>query len=277
MTAAVEESVADRLLKGAVDLRREAVSPASYRETALSARAAGMRAVAFMDQGFSPTPAVRMLERAEVLEGIALVSGVVLNAAVGGLNPYAVEHDLKFGGRIVWMPMVSVLNYYRRADAQEGRLSASSQTVIDSRGKLTAAVTEILELIAEHDAVLAFGHLHIAEIWPLHEAALRLGIGRQVLNHLPATLAVPDEDRLALAQAGVSIEYCGGAGGAGLSALVRLVGSERVVLASGPASNRARDPLSGLRDVTNEGLAQGIGEPEMARMLSANPIQLLGI
>ncbi len=44
---------------------------------------------------------------------ITLISGVPLNNTVGGFNPYAVEHGIKLGARIVWMPTFSAANHLR--------------------------------------------------------------------------------------------------------------------------------------------------------------------
>src|SRR5262249_7165054 len=41
-----------------------------------------------------------------VPEGIEIYGGIVLNRAVGGLNPAAVEAALQLGGKQVWMPTV---------------------------------------------------------------------------------------------------------------------------------------------------------------------------
>lgn len=258
----------DALLRGAVDLRCENVDPAAYVATAKAALEVGMRAVAFLDDGFSPTPAIRMLERAEPLDGIALLSGIVLNEPVGGLNPFAVEHDLKFGGRIVTMPTIAALNH--RRETRTGGATHSALTVLDSRGKLRPAVIEILELIAEHDAILGFGHLHASEIWPLHEAATAHGVNRQLLTFVDSASSVTAEERLALARSGVFIEQCGGNG---LATLVDAVGAGRIVLTSGPGTPDG--PIGALRATIEAALANGIPEEVLRRILCDNPASLL--
>src|SRR3546814_5522009 len=45
------------------------------------------------------------------LLNVDLLSGVALNNSVGGINRYAVDHSIKLGGRIVWMPTFSAANH----------------------------------------------------------------------------------------------------------------------------------------------------------------------
>ena len=50
------------------------------------------------------TPVTEMLNKHFKHLKVTLLSGVPLNNATGGLNLYAVEHGIKLGARLVWMP-----------------------------------------------------------------------------------------------------------------------------------------------------------------------------
>ena len=49
----------------------------------------------------------------QLVPGIQIVGGIVLNRAVGGINPAAVESALQLGAKHVWMPTVDAANHAR--------------------------------------------------------------------------------------------------------------------------------------------------------------------
>src|SRR3546814_17824453 len=65
---------------------------------------AGLRAILFKDHFYSADPIAELLRRHFSHLNVDLLSGVALNNSVGGINRYAVDHSIKLGGRIVWMP-----------------------------------------------------------------------------------------------------------------------------------------------------------------------------
>ena len=52
----------------------------------------------------------------------------------------------------------------------------------------------ILDLVAQYDAVLSCGHLHISEAWVLFEEAKRRGCKRLLVNHPPYTVGTATKD-----------------------------------------------------------------------------------
>src|SRR5690606_3107611 len=79
-------------------------------------------------------------------------------------------------------------------------------TVVDSYGDLLDDVKEILESIAEFDAILSSGHLHISEIWTLFTEAKKRGVNRLLVNHPMYGLHFTHRDVAELAAMGVLIE-----------------------------------------------------------------------
>ena len=67
-------------------------------------------------------------------------------------------------------------------------------SVVDEHGDLRDEVKPILDLVAEHDAVLSCGHLHISEVWPLFEEAKRRGCKRLLINHPTYTVGAAVKD-----------------------------------------------------------------------------------
>ena len=98
------------VLRGAVDLHTHpGPSPLAPRlgilAAAREAAAAGYAAIAVKSHHHSMTTDVLALREAGLDDlGVAVHSGIALNAYVGGINPDAVELCLALGGRIIWFP-----------------------------------------------------------------------------------------------------------------------------------------------------------------------------
>jgi len=143
-------------------------------------------------------------ERASVVNaavpGIDALGAITLNAAVGGINPLAVEIAARSGGRIVWLPTVDAANH-RAAHgvmppgavppvwlALQDELRAKGMepaevAVVDAGGEVLPQTQDVLRLVAEHDLVLATGHLGRAEILAVTRAAVDAGVRRIVVTH----------------------------------------------------------------------------------------------
>jgi hypothetical protein len=125
------------------------------------------------------------VERAAVV-GANTFGGIVLNSAVGGGNPDAVEVAARLGGRIVWMPTVSSATH--KAGARNPELSVHkgfelSLVEVFKDGKLLPNWFDVLDVSAEHDLVLASGHLSAYETVALFTEASRRGVNRLLVNH----------------------------------------------------------------------------------------------
>ena len=191
---AVPDEVIDWLMHGAIDLHCHSgpsVMPRALNhvDAILEAQDAGMHAVLFKDHYYSVTPVVELLKETLPDLHITLISGVPLNNTVGGFNPYAVEHGLKLGARIVWMPTFSAANHLRHGHrhvilpTKSKMLRPTGLTVVTDTGELKDELKPILDQIAENDCVLSSGHLHISEIWPLFDEAKKRGVKRLLVNH----------------------------------------------------------------------------------------------
>jgi hypothetical protein len=170
-------------------------------------------------------------ERAQVVEravpGIDVIGTLTLNAAIGGLNPLAVEIAAREGARIVWLPTVDALNeadardheypegvpkpFWARiqAELREQGMEAPPVPVVDFGGSPVPKLLAVFAVIARHGLVLATGHLSRDEIFPVVEAAFAAGIKHVVITHpeFPAqNLDVADQ--IALAQRGAILERC---------------------------------------------------------------------
>src|SRR6059058_6244606 len=95
--------------------------------------------------------------------------GVVLNAAVGGINPDAVQWMWRMQGsfgRVVWFPTFDADHHVKHfKDGPEGI------KVLGSDGNVLPAVREVLKICAQQKLVVCTGHLSPAEALAVARAA----------------------------------------------------------------------------------------------------------
>ncbi len=142
-------------------------------------------------------------ERASVVSAavapIKALGTIVLNRAVGGMNPLAVEIAAREGARIVWLPTVDSVNEAHERDAPPGAkvpvwvrlqrelleqgLEIPPVAVVDEEGKPLAQTRAVLAAVARNGMVLATGHLGAAEIFAVVDAAIEEGVSEIVITH----------------------------------------------------------------------------------------------
>lgn len=271
-------------LEGVIDLHIHAAPDIRPRlmddiELAREAAEADMRAVLFKSHH------TLTADRAAIAEkhsgGVCVFGGLVLNHAVGGLNPAAVEAALALGAQEIWMPTLDAANHRSAKGMGDGGI-----TILDETGALLPAVLEILRLVAEQDVILGTGHLSVGEIQPLVKAARKSGVKRILITHpeLPIvnmSVAVQEE----MVGPDLFFERClivttPGEGGLPLStiaAAVRQVGTETTVMATDFGQAENPSPVEGMRRYIKEMLDFGFDQNEIERMTCVNPAGLLGI
>lgn len=199
-------------------------------------------------------------ERAEIVRltvpGVDALGAITLNAAVGGMNPSAVDILGREGGRIVWFPTVDSRNQREnRAQTPPGAtppmwaalqddlkaqgMEPAPVGVIDASGDVNEAARAVLKVIARYDLTLATGHLSGPEIVAVVHAAHELGVKRVIVTHPEFTsqkLDVPTQKELA--GLGAYLERCfttphsGKVSWEELQDHIREVGPEHSVLSS---------------------------------------------
>src|SRR3954467_636867 len=127
-------------------------------EAAREAAAAGHRAIVLKSHD-SPTASLAWAVQRDVGDTISVFGGICCDREVGGMNPAAVEVALGLGARIVWLPTLSSGEDFDNGVAEQLGIPGPGIRVVDADGELTAATKEILELVADHDAILATGHV----------------------------------------------------------------------------------------------------------------------
>lgn len=258
-------------------------------ELAQSAAAAGMRAIVLKSHHFST--ADRAVIAGRQVQGLTVVGGLALNfPSCGGLNPDAVRAALAIGGRVVWLPTISAANnlaHVRRGAGSThlGNLTSSvvAVAVVDPQGRPLAALDSIFELVAEHDAVLATGHLAHAESVSCIARAQELGVRRIVVTHPElGVVGMPRDVQRELAQAGVMFERCylnviNGLPVAEFLADARAVGLNSTIVATDLGQAVNPPATEGFRACHAALTAAGMTAEEWALVTRHNPARLLGL
>lgn len=245
------------------------------------ARERGMRGLVLKNH-YEPTASWAYLMRKEA-PGIEVFGGIVLNRAVGGVNPAAVERmtRVKGGwGRIVWMPTFDAENQVRYSKENRPFVPVSRN------GELLPEVKEVLGIIAQHRLVLATGHSSSAEDLMLIREARRVGVESIVVTHAllpPINMNIEEMKRAAAMGAYLEFVY-GGLIGKDKAldlhdyvAAIRAVGPEHCILSSD--LGQAGNPLhtDGWKSFFEKLRGQGLSQEQIDQMSKVNPAKLLGL
>lgn len=239
---------------------------------------------------YAPTAGRARLARL-VVPDVDVLGSVCLNAAVGGLNPLAVEIAAREGARFVWLPTVDAENESptRRSpppDAPRPAWAALQEElrrtevpwdpvpVVDGDGRPLPALVDVLRVVARHQLVLATGHLSRDEIFATVEAARAAGVRCVVVTHPDfPTQRLSVEDQRALARRGAWLERCFNTAHSGkiaweeLAEVVRSVGVRHSFLSSDLGHVHGPPVEDGLPLFADRLLALGFTEEEVRTMV----------
>lgn len=208
--------------------------------------------------------------------GLDVVGGITLNRAVGGINPAAVLSALSTGGRVVWFPTAdshtqesAKLPRLRDLDARLDRSALCVPPHPAADAEVARNASFVLDLIAEHDAVLCTGHVGVAECHWLFDQARSRRIGRFLLTHPSYTVPGMTPQEIAeFAEQGAYVEITAyqlfhqpGMTPAKLAEVARAAGG-RLVLASDAGQPTSPEPPAALEQLIDalagEGLDRGL-------------------
>ncbi len=297
MTARDAE-VAD-LLVGAVDLHCHS-GPAAmprtldHHEALLDCAAAKFSALLYKDHFYLGTAHAMILEKLFPDLGVKLFSGIALNNASGGINPHAVDHAVKLGAKIVWMPTLSAANHIDQAMGQGKSFPKTAKKMLDpiplratdANGEITDATKQVLDLIAEADVILAGGHLDAAEMIKVFAEAKRRGVNRMLVNHPTYLIGCTDDDIRELVSIGAHIEHsiCMWVEGKSkkftpeeLVHLIEVAGVDRTILSSDLGLMGGPKPVEGFRQVVHLLLDQQVPKEDIRKLVSTNAKRLAAI
>lgn len=297
LIAQIDDVTANRLLQGALDLHCHSGPSTMARQVdhfqaVEQAAAAGMSGILFKDHHYSVAPFIPLMDRVLGHHKVAMYSGLVLNNSTGGLNPFVVDAQLKQGAKLIWMPTAQAANHIRSAGRKQRLVSnvklkpSPAITVLNDYGDVLDVVKEILDSIAEFDAILSSGHLHVYEIWKLFTEAKKRGVKRLLVNHPMYGLHFTYEDIKEIAEFGALVEQ---------SACLYVDSrfnvyspqelKEHILAAGVKHSSIGSDlgqvdnptPVEGMRQAIKLCLALGFSEDDVRLMVRDNPAKLVGL
>lgn len=151
---------------------------------------AGYRAIGLKEHFIPTTGAGYVFNNSPFRAKVEIVSSLVLNNAVGGLNLMAVDAACIMGAKVIYLPTVSAKNhceFLKNASSfGGGKLSVSEKPIeiITRNGFLTEEVIAIVNYLkARPDITLSMGHLSSTEIDVLLPYAFSEGIKKVVVDH----------------------------------------------------------------------------------------------
>lgn len=241
-------------------------------------------------------------ERAKVVTravpGIQAYGAITLNHAIGGLNPVAVEIAGRSGAKIVWMPTVDAENEtagriggpnkklpfwaeIQRELAGMG-ISPPPLTVLNEEGDVNEPARRCMELIANHNMILATGHLGRKEIFALARAARDMKLKKVLITHAEfPSQNLSAEEQIELADLGAFIEHCfttmhtGKAPWDVVIESIRKVGPQRCVLSTDLGQTINPPVAEGFAMFAQTLLDGGFSQSEIRRMAVENPRDLI--
>ena len=298
-------SRARELLAGAYDTHIHVAPdtvPRIVDDVTLARRFADLGLAGFVLKSHYTATAERAAVVRAAVPGVQALGAIVLNRAVGGLNPLAVEIAAREGARTVWLPTVDSVNESHERDVntahppakvpvwvklqlelREQGIEIPPVPVLDGDGAVVPELVAVLERIAHHGLVLATGHLDRDEIFAVVDAARAQGVSQIVITHpeFPAeNLGV--EDQRALAARGALLERCFTTPHTGKIPWerwienIRAVGAEHSVLSTDLGQVFNPPVEEGMALMVDRLLAAGFSEQEVAQMAVGNSRRVAG-
>lgn len=283
-------------LTGCIDLHLHSAPDVRPRrlddvDLARAAHSAGYRAILLKNHHTLTADRAAIAQRVVGRE-LRVFGGLALNAAVGGVNPAAVEVALAMGAKQIWFPTVSA-TVEHAARVREGHppplgAGRGPVTVFAAQGTLLPAVREVLALIRDHDAILGTGHLDRDELQAVVTEARRMGVGKVLVTHPEhPLLRLGLGEQRELAALGVMFERCfcfsvGAIPGrpvevAAIAEAIRDVGAASSVLSTDLGRADLPHPLEGMSMFLGELARAGVPGDALSLMCRDNPARLLGL
>jgi len=261
-------------------------------DVAQLAKAKGMRGIVLKNH-ISET-ASRAALVMKVVPGIEVFGGVVLNNAVGGINPNAVEwmHRV-YGsrGKIVWLPTFESDKHVKTFGKPDAK-----GIVVAPGGQVLPEMEAVLKIIARENLVLATGHVHPEEVIAVTKRARELGVKNIIVTH-----GLTNVPGLTMAQAkqvvdmGGIIEVCFLQFMAGPNApleflkhwtqinaknvaqAVKELGAGGLVISSDLGQSANMTHPDGIEAAIGAMKREGISDADIDTMMRKNPAKLLGL
>ena len=261
-------------------------------DVAQLAKAKGMRGIVLKNH--VATTADRAALVMKVVPGIEVFGGIVLNKAVGGVNPDAVEwmHRMSGGrGKVVWLPTFDSDKHVKTLVDKN-----KSGIVVAPGGKTTPEMDEVLKIVARENLILATGHVHAEEVVAVARRAKELGVKNILVTHgltnIPGLTIAQAKEVAAL---GGMIEICylqfmtgptaqyqwmthwDRVDAKAVAQAVKDIGADHLVLSTDLGQQGMMTPPDGVENQVAAVRAAGVSQADIDKMMKRNPARLLGL
>ena len=283
-------------MQGAVDVHVHSepdLFPRITDDAGVARHAVSLGLRAFSLKCHSERTTTRAYMTMQMVPGIQVVGGIVLNRAVGGINPAAVEAMLQLGGKHVWMPTVDAA-FHARTFGSTGVYDKQASTVakkqdhgievFDDAGRPIDGLIDVLDLTAQYSGILSTCHLSVPEVKLLVKTARERGVEKIMITHpffkVPG-LELDDLKELVDQGAYAEFGYCTSSPMWNHAPLTRQVeaikalGPERCILMSDAGQRHNPMPAEALRAFAQSVWESGVSEDGVERMIKQNPLDLL--
>ncbi len=277
-----------RIMDGAIDIHchsgPEAYAARSATELQMSLRAceAGLSAVVYKCHSSPSARSAALIQdvvnqwaREHGKRKTDVFGGVVLNSAVGGLNPEAVVVNARLDGKYVWLPTLDSV-----PEREWAGLSGGIE-LFDANGQVVAPLKEIFDLLSQTEMVLGLCHQKGKEQLILLDEARRAGVKRIELVHPTYTIYKMSIEEMKLAvEKGAYLGIYSFSLNPNFDAALTLrvineIGPERLVMGSDCGMFTGDSPVDGMRRLITWMLHSGIPDSAVERIAKTNARELL--
>ncbi len=271
-----------KLMDGAIDAHVHS-GPDAYiarmydeMEMAIQACQVGMKAIAFKCAAMDSARSAYIVQKAvnqwadeHNKKRIDVFGGVVLNYAVGGLNPEAVSASYRVGGKVVWLPSMDA-SFHHKIMGMPGGIE-----VLDENDDIVPPLKEIFAMIAEGDMVLSLCHQSTKERFILIDEARKSGIKRIEICHPNVMVKMTVDQMKIAADKGAYIGFYGTGFGDEFMQVTKVVGCDRIIVSTDLGRSSGPSPVDGMRSLITGMLTQDISDKDVEKMVKTNPSTLL--
>ncbi len=247
-----------------------------------------MAGVMFLDHTYNTTMVAETIN--EMGYNAKAYGCIMLNEAVGGLDPSVVEIALALRTAQIQMPTYSS-KAHQDAYGDDQKIFPYKKRrkpihILDDKGNLIPAVQEILALVKGTDAFIGSGHLSPMELDVLVKRVKELGIkfvANSVSTDMPG-YPIEGQKRWAGDKVFMEHDYMTITDvphqTTSITVVVdqiRAVGAERCVIGTDAGNMKLPDNVGAMKDFISRLLEAGITEKEIVLMTRINPRIVLGV
>lgn len=247
-----------------------------------------MAGILFLDHTYNTTTMAETIN--EMGFKTKAFGAIMLNEAVGGINPSVVEIAIALGTKQIQMPTYSSKAHLEAYGDDQKIFPYKKRIkpiyVLDEHSRLIPEVEEIINLVKGSQSFLATGHLSTSEVDAIVKRAKEVGCMVMVCSVSTDMPGYPLDAQKRWASENVFMEH-------DYMAItdvphvrtsidtvvnqIKTIGAERCVLGTDAGNIRLPDNVTAMKEFINQLLNAGISEKEIDIMTRKNPKILLRI